>query len=111
MKQQLAGAGRFMAELRCGAVGADVAIDEEELLALGQRVGVGQVGVAGPQRLDLAPRELETRLERLLDAVVEAGAPVLSDDLPAGVLGRGSRWVLQRGSPNAALSIKRVLPM
>ncbi len=55
--------------------------DEPRLAALDARVGLGQVGAPGADRLDLGPGQHQARLERLLDGVVVAGTAIEGDGL------------------------------
>ena len=57
----------------------DVGADEPRLAALDPGVGVGQVGLAGSERLDLRPGQDDARLERLVDREVVAGSSVERD--------------------------------
>ena len=71
-----------------GLVGPDVGVDEEQLFALRQRVGVVQARLAVAERLDLGADQHQPGFEGVLDGVIEARAPVLGDDLlGAGGLG------------------------
>ena len=59
----------------------DVGADQPGLAALDAGVGVGQVGLAGPDRLDLRPGQDDAGLERLLDREFVAGSSVEGDGL------------------------------
>ena len=68
----------------------DVGADEPGLAALDARVGVGQVDLAGADRLDLGAGQDDAGLERVVDREVVAGSSVEGD-------GRSSRmeWLLR----------------
>ena len=58
-------------------------VDEVQLAALARGVGVGDVGLAGAERLDLRAEQRDAGLEFLLDLVVEARLSILGDELAA----------------------------
>src|SRR4029078_7384690 len=57
----------------------DVGTDQPRLAAVDPGVGVGQIRLAGPERLDLRPGQDDAGLERLVDRVVVAGSSVECD--------------------------------
>src|SRR4029077_11840674 len=59
----------------------DVRTDQPSLVLLDARVGVGQVGLAHADGLDLRPVQDDTGLERLVDREVVAGSSVEGDGL------------------------------
>src|SRR5262249_12257341 len=63
----------------------DVRVDQEDAALLGAGVALGDIGVAGAQRLHLGAGELDAGLQGVLDVVVEARAPALGDALAAVV--------------------------
>ena len=84
VQQQLArprGLMRVAAGLR---VFGDMGVDQvERAAAFVRRIGVGDIGLAGAQRLHLRAGQHEAGLERVLDRIVEAGLAVLGDELAA----------------------------
>ena len=57
----------------------DVGADQPRLVALDARVGVGEVDLAGPDRLDLGAGQDDPGLERVLDAELVPCPPVEGD--------------------------------
>jgi hypothetical protein len=57
----------------------DVSTDQPRLATLDPGIGVGQVRLAGPDRLDLCTGEDDARLERLVDRELMAGFSVEGD--------------------------------
>src|SRR5687768_18473705 len=76
-----------MVEAIAVAVFGDVAVDQPNLLALDGGIALRDRPLAAAQRLHFGAGELDSRLEPLLDEIVETRAPVLGDDL--GLVERG----------------------
>src|SRR6266487_4242593 len=76
MEEELPDPLRFMVVAVGLLEGGDVGADEPGLVALDARIGIGEVDLAGPDRLDLRPGQDDARLERLVDRVLVSGPPV-----------------------------------
>ena len=79
VEEQLAGPLRLVVVAVRLLERRDVGADQPGLVALDPRVGVGQVDLAGPDRLDLGPGQDDPRLERVLDAELVARPSVEGD--------------------------------
>src|SRR5581483_5663540 len=88
VQEKLARPGRGVSVTPRLRVLRDMGVDQINLAAFIRGVGLGDVGLAGPQRLHLRAGELNARLELFLDVVVEARLPVLGDELAALALRR-----------------------
>lgn len=93
MHQEFPGPERLMIEPVGGGIGGDMAMDQDHLSVVVDDVGIAQVSLAVPERLDLAPLEYHPRLVPLNKMVTESGLPVIGDDLyPGGFYPGGLRW-------------------
>jgi len=87
MQQQLAGPCRVGDLVGAGGVERhDMAAQQPRLAVLDQDIGIGQLGLAGAQALDLPAGQHQARLEGLVDVVLEARLLVQGDDVAAGAL-------------------------
>src|SRR5262249_31935965 len=85
VKQKLARSLRLVAERGAGEDG-DIHALEPGLVVLDGAPRVAEIGRTDAKDLHFAPPENEPRLEPLAELVVEAGAPVLDDELIAARL-------------------------
>jgi hypothetical protein len=69
----------------------DMGADEPGLVPLDARVGVRQVDLAGPDRLDLRAGQDETGLERVLDRELIPRPPIEGDGLLGNVKSPSTR--------------------
>ncbi len=87
VQQQLAGPRRVGDLVGAGGVERhDMAAQQPRLAVLDQDIGVGELGLAGAQALDLPAGQHQARLEGLVDVVLEARLLVQGDDVAAGPL-------------------------
>ena len=77
--------GPIMAEDARLLVGGDIAVDQPQFAVLDRGVAVGDVGLAGAQRLHLGPGQDDADLKIAFDEVIEPRAAVFGDHLVVGV--------------------------
>ncbi len=85
MEEELAGALGIVVLAVAVGVRRDVRTEEEGLAVLHQDVGVLEVGVSLPERLDLRPGQRQAGFELLQDEVVVKGLLVRGNELLARV--------------------------
>src|SRR4051812_16753736 len=81
MEEKLAHPLRLVVVAIAALEGRDVCADEPGLTVLDSGIGVGEVGLARAERLDLRPGQDDAGLERLVDGEVVAGSSVECDGL------------------------------
>src|SRR6218665_63685 len=85
VQEQLAAPQGLVGEEAGGVVDADVGVEQIQLAALGQGIGVREVGRPGPERLHLAAREHQAGLHLLVHGVAGASLAILRDDPDAAL--------------------------
>jgi hypothetical protein len=81
VQQQFARALGLVIEAVAVAEFGDVGVDQADLAVLHLGIGLGDRSLAEAQRLHLGAGQRDARLEKLLEKIFEARAPVLGDDL------------------------------
>ena len=81
LQEQLPLAPGLMIEAVAVAIFGYVAVDQPDLFAIDGRIALRDRAFAAAQGFHLGSGQLDTRLEPLLDEIVEARPPVLGDGL------------------------------
>jgi hypothetical protein len=79
MKQKLARAQRFVVHDIAVGIGADIRVEEEDLVVLYNGVAIDEVGEAEAQGFYLGTLKRDTRFECILDKVIVVGLAICRD--------------------------------